>query len=112
MSKRAWDNGAVKVIKRERNQAIALALGRKCRKHSGRFIRGPALKTDGSACVVLELVNKYIWYSVIYSFELYYFLRVLNFLIVNSCTVTAVHAPHNTYHVMFSEIRLALHCTD
>jgi len=32
MSKRTWDNGVVKVIKRERNQAIALAVGRKCRK--------------------------------------------------------------------------------
>jgi hypothetical protein len=39
MSKRTWDTGFVKVIKRERNQAIALALGRKNRKHrSGRFI--------------------------------------------------------------------------
>jgi hypothetical protein len=38
----------VKVIKRERSQAIALALGRKCRKHSsGRFIQGPALQLLG-----------------------------------------------------------------
>jgi hypothetical protein len=34
--------------KRKRNQAIALALGRKDRKHSsGRFIRGPALQLLG-----------------------------------------------------------------
>jgi len=37
--------GVMKVIKRERSQAIVLALGRKCRKHSsGRFIQGPALQ--------------------------------------------------------------------
>jgi len=34
--------------KRDRNQAIVLALGRKCRKsRSGRFIRGPALQPLG-----------------------------------------------------------------
>jgi hypothetical protein len=33
MSERTWDIGVMKVIKRERNQAIALAVGRKCRKH-------------------------------------------------------------------------------
>jgi len=39
MWKRTWDIGVVKVVKREINQAIALAVGRKCRKHmSGRFI--------------------------------------------------------------------------
>jgi hypothetical protein len=39
MFKRTWDIGVVKVTKRERSQAIVLALGRKCRKHSsGRFI--------------------------------------------------------------------------
>jgi len=48
MSKRTWDIGVVKVIKRERSQAIALGLGRKCRKHSsGRFIQGPALQPLG-----------------------------------------------------------------
>ena len=40
----------MKVIKRERNQAIALNLGRKCRQYrSGRFSRGPALQTTGCA---------------------------------------------------------------
>jgi BRCT domain type II-containing protein len=39
MSKRTWDTGVVKVIKRERKQAIALSLGGKCRKDiSGRFL--------------------------------------------------------------------------
>jgi len=32
MRKGTWDIGVVKVIKSERNQAIALALGGKCRK--------------------------------------------------------------------------------
>ena len=46
MSKRTWDNGVVKVIKRERNQAIALALEGKCRKdRSSRFTRVRALQT-------------------------------------------------------------------
>ena len=46
MSKRTWDIGVVKVIKRVINQAIALAMGRKSRKHmSGRLIRGPGLQT-------------------------------------------------------------------
>jgi len=41
MSKRTWGIAVVKVIKRERNQAIALALGGKCQKdRSGRFTRG------------------------------------------------------------------------
>jgi len=31
MPKRTWGIGVVKVIKREMNQAIALAMGRKCR---------------------------------------------------------------------------------
>jgi len=31
---------------------------------------------------------------------------------INSCTVTAVHAPPNTYHVIFPQIGHALHCTD
>jgi len=68
MSKRTWDTGVVKVIKRERNQAIALALGRKCRKQrSGRFSRGPALQPldvpvkDG----VLVPFIKYIRFSII-----------------------------------------------
>jgi hypothetical protein len=39
MSKRTWDIGVAKVIKRERKQAIALALGGKSRKdRSGRFL--------------------------------------------------------------------------
>jgi hypothetical protein len=39
MSKRTWDIGFNKVTKRERKQAIALALGGKCRKDgSGRFL--------------------------------------------------------------------------
>ena len=38
----------VKVIKRDKNQAIALAVGRKCRKHrSGRFIPGLGLQPLG-----------------------------------------------------------------
>jgi hypothetical protein len=50
MSKRTWDNGVVKVIKRERNQAIALVLGGKYQKdRSGRFTRGHALQTAGYA---------------------------------------------------------------
>ena len=48
MSKITWHIGIVKVIKRETNQAIALAVAKKCRKHrSGRFIRGPALQPLG-----------------------------------------------------------------
>jgi len=48
MSKRTWDIGVVKVIKRERNQAIVLAVGRKCRKtHEWQFIRGPVLQPLG-----------------------------------------------------------------
>jgi hypothetical protein len=35
MSKGTWDIGVVKVIKRERNQAIALTLEGKCRKEWG-----------------------------------------------------------------------------
>ena len=39
ISKRTWDIGVVEVIKRGRNQAIAIALGGKCRKdRSGRFL--------------------------------------------------------------------------
>jgi len=37
---------------------------------------------------------------------------VLNFSIVNSCTVTAVHPSPNTYHVILPQRSLALHCTD
>jgi len=33
MSTRTWDIGVVKIVKRENNQAIALAVGMKCRKH-------------------------------------------------------------------------------
>jgi hypothetical protein len=67
MSKKTWDTGVVKVIKRERSQAIALALERKCRKHSsGRFIQGPALQPLGVPvetrwCIII----KYIWFSII-----------------------------------------------
>lgn len=35
MSKRNWDTGVLKVIKKERNQATALGVGRKCRKNTG-----------------------------------------------------------------------------
>jgi hypothetical protein len=35
MSKRNWDTGLLKVIKKERNQATALGVGRKCRKNTG-----------------------------------------------------------------------------
>jgi hypothetical protein len=50
MSKRTWDNGVMKVIKRERNQATVLALGGKCQKdRSGRFTRGCPHKTAGCA---------------------------------------------------------------
>jgi hypothetical protein len=53
MSKRTWDTGVMKVIKRERNQAIELALGGKCQKdRSGRFTRGCPLKTAGCASTV------------------------------------------------------------
>jgi hypothetical protein len=31
---------------------------------------------------------------------------------INSCTITAVHAPPNTYHIIFPEISIALHCMD
>jgi hypothetical protein len=48
---------------------------------------------------------------------------VLNYLIIEvtlfclgcsiyQCTVTAVHAPPKTYHVILPEINLALRCTD
>jgi len=48
MLKRTWDTGVVKVIKGERNQAIARGVGRKGRKHgSGRFIQGPGLQPLG-----------------------------------------------------------------
>jgi hypothetical protein len=50
MSKRTWGTGIVKVMKRERNHANALALGGKCWKdRSGRFTRGRALQTNGCA---------------------------------------------------------------
>jgi len=39
MSKGTWDIGVMKVIKREKKQAIVLAVGRKFRKHwSGKSI--------------------------------------------------------------------------
>jgi hypothetical protein len=45
MSKRTWDIGVEEVIKREINQAIALAMGGQCRKHmSDGFIGGLGLK--------------------------------------------------------------------
>jgi hypothetical protein len=47
MSKRNWDIEVVKVITREKNQTIALAVRRKCRKQSARFNPGPALQTAG-----------------------------------------------------------------
>jgi len=48
MPKRTWDIGVVKVIKRDRSHAIALALGRKYRKHSsGRFIQSTAFQLLG-----------------------------------------------------------------
>jgi hypothetical protein len=68
MSKRTWDTGVVEVIKRERNQAIALNSGRKCRKqHSGRFSGGPALQPLGVPLKDGELVPffKYIRFSII-----------------------------------------------
>jgi hypothetical protein len=35
MPKRTWDIGVTMVIKKERNQATALDMGRKCRKNTG-----------------------------------------------------------------------------
>jgi len=36
----------------------------------------------------------------------------VQFTDINSCTVRAVQTPPNTYHVIFPEIRLALHRTN
>jgi hypothetical protein len=44
--------------------------------------------------------------------EVTLFCYSVQFTDINSCTVSAVHAPPNTYHVIFPEISLALHCTD
>jgi hypothetical protein len=44
-----WTLGVVKVIKKEENQAIALAVGRNAETQSVRGIRDPVLKTAGCA---------------------------------------------------------------
>jgi hypothetical protein len=71
MSKRTWDIGVVKVIKREKNQAIALAVGRKYRKRrSGRFIGGPALQTAG--CASRDKIVYWCCSSNIFGSQLFY----------------------------------------
>jgi hypothetical protein len=66
MSKRTWDTGVVKVIKRERSQTIALALGRKCRKHSsGRFIHPTA------GCATRDKMVYWYRSSSIFGFQLF-----------------------------------------
>jgi hypothetical protein len=44
-----WTLGVVKVIKKEDNQAIALAVARNAETQSGRGSRDPVLKTAGCA---------------------------------------------------------------
>jgi hypothetical protein len=59
----------MKVIKRERNRAIALAVGRNAEKH--RVARGvevlhsklPGVPVETRWCIVLFI--KYIWFSII-----------------------------------------------
>jgi hypothetical protein len=117
MSKRTWDTGVMKVIKKERNQAIALAMGRKCRKnigvadsfevlHSNRWGVPVQMRWCIGTVHQIYLVTNYLIIEVTL-FCLECSIYRYKFIYSNSCT-----SPLNTYHVIFPEKSLALHCMD
>jgi len=111
MSKRTWDIGVLKVIKRERNQAIALGNAEDTEVAESFEV----LHSNCSVCQyrqdgVLVLFIIYIWFSVIWSLKWHYFIVSIyryKFTCSNSCTSYTY-----TYQVTFPETSLAFRCTD
>ena len=103
MLKRTWDTGLMKVIKKERNQAIALAMGRKCSKntgvadsfkvlHSNRY--GVPVQTRWCIGTVHQMYLVLIYLIIeVTLFVLGCSIYLYKFICSNSCTSTAQHLP-------------------
>jgi len=109
MSNRTWDTGFVEVINKGDKPGRCASRGKEMQiqwTYSFEVLHSkqPGVPVETRRCIVLFV--KYIWFSTIWSLKWHYFAKSVQLTDINSCTVTAVPAPPNTYHVIFPEIGL------